>query len=73
MPLQKAKELLNAAEMCLNDGFYNACALCCYASFFWAAIAALEREGFRQAEWSHGGLTPAKKFIAFYAFLSHNV
>lgn len=54
--LERAREFLGAAEGALEDGRLNACALCCYAALFWAAIAALEPQGFKREEWSHGAL-----------------
>lgn len=54
--LERAKELLQLAELALDHKLYNGCALCCYAALFWAAIHALEHHRFSQPEWSHGGL-----------------
>ena len=56
MRLERAKEYLAGAELAEENGLFNACALCCYAAMFWAAIAALAREGFKRDEWNHGGL-----------------
>lgn len=56
MSLAKAREYLRGAEFSLSENLPNVCATCCYYAIFWAAITALEREGFRQKEWSHGGL-----------------
>ena len=54
--LERAREFLRLAELALENGLYNGCAVCCYAVLFWAAIAALEHQGFKQPAWSHGGL-----------------
>ncbi len=54
--LEKASQLLTGAEARWQNQSLEGCALCCYAAMFWAAIAALEHFGIRQAEWSHGGL-----------------
>jgi uncharacterized protein (UPF0332 family) len=54
--LARAQEFLRLAELALANELYNGCAVCCYAALFWAAIAALEHQGFTQREWSHGGL-----------------
>jgi uncharacterized protein (UPF0332 family) len=54
--LARAQEFLQLAELALANELYNGCAVCCYAALFWAAIAALEHQGFTQREWSHGGL-----------------
>jgi uncharacterized protein (UPF0332 family) len=54
--VERAKEFLKAAEWALANELLNACALCCYAALFWAAIVALEHQGFKRPEWSHGGL-----------------
>jgi hypothetical protein len=35
---------------------YHSCALCGDAAMVWAALAALEHQGFKQPVWSHGGL-----------------
>ena len=56
MALARAKEFLSGAELALAQGLFNVCASCCYYALFWAAIAALTREGFKREEWSHGGL-----------------
>lgn len=54
--MERAREFLRAAEWALANGCLNACALCCYAAVFWVAIVALEHQGVKRAEWSHGGL-----------------
>jgi len=54
--MERAREFLRVAEISLEQGFYNACASNAYYAMFWAAIAALAQQGFKQTEWSHGGL-----------------
>jgi uncharacterized protein (UPF0332 family) len=54
--MERAREFLRFAEISLEQGFYNACASNAYYAMFWAAIASLAHQGFKQTEWSHGGL-----------------
>jgi uncharacterized protein (UPF0332 family) len=54
--MERAREFLRVAEISLEQGFYNACASNAYYAMFWAAIATLAHRGFKQTEWSHGGL-----------------
>lgn len=54
--IERAREFLRVAEISLEQGFYNACASNAYYAMFWAAIASLAHQGFKQTEWSHGGL-----------------
>lgn len=54
--LERAKEFLQVAELAMDKGLHNGCAANCYYALFWAAIAALRQQGFKQQEWSHGGL-----------------
>ena len=54
--LERAKEFLAVAEVALELECYNGCASNAYYAMFWAAIAALAHQGFKQTEWSHGGL-----------------
>jgi uncharacterized protein (UPF0332 family) len=54
--MERAREFLRVAEISLERGFYNACASNAYYAMFWATIAALAHQGFKQTEWSHGGL-----------------
>ena len=54
--MERAREFLRVAEISLEQGFYNACASNAYYAMFWAAIASLAHQGFKQTEWSHGGL-----------------
>jgi uncharacterized protein (UPF0332 family) len=54
--LIKAREFLQAAELCLERGYYNTTANRSYYAMFHAAAAALETAGLGQEAWSHGGL-----------------
>jgi uncharacterized protein (UPF0332 family) len=54
--LERAKEFLHCADYAAQKEYYNACAICAYAALFWAARAALSREGFNQEKWEHGEL-----------------
>lgn len=54
--MERAREFLKVAEIALAQECYNACASNAYYAMFWAAIAALVHQGFKQTEWSHGGL-----------------
>jgi uncharacterized protein (UPF0332 family) len=54
--LERAKEYLQCAEYALENDLINACAICSYAALFWAARAALAREGFNQPKWQHSEL-----------------
>ena len=56
MDFSKAKESLDASELCLGAGLYNACANRAYYAMFQSAVAALERQGFQRNTWSHPGL-----------------
>ena len=51
--LERAKEFLQCAEYAAHNSFFNVCAICSYAAMFWAARAALAREGFTQQRWEH--------------------
>lgn len=55
-PLSKAGEFLTAAKLAANESLWDACAILCYASLYWAAVAALERQGAKRERWSHEGL-----------------
>ncbi len=54
--LAKSEKLLRVAEWAVEQELYDGAALCCYAALFWATIAALAHQGFKQEEWAHGGL-----------------
>jgi uncharacterized protein (UPF0332 family) len=56
MELDRAQESLQAAQLCLQEGFVNSAASRAYYAMFQAAQLALETEGFRRTTWSHPGL-----------------
>ncbi|MGE0086070.1 MAG: HEPN domain-containing protein [Desulfococcaceae bacterium] len=51
--LKKAMENLRAAEICCEEGLYNACANRLYYSVFQAAIAALLHSGITRDKFEH--------------------
>ena len=55
-PLSKAEEFLTAARLAAEQNLWDACAILCYASLYWAAIAALEEQGVKETRWTHDGL-----------------
>ncbi len=59
--LNKARESLQAAELCYAQKLYNATANRAYYSMFQAAIAALHAAGIQPTseQWSHAGLQAA--------------
>jgi uncharacterized protein (UPF0332 family) len=56
MDLERARESLRAAALCLREGCANAAASRAYYAMFQAAQVALEHAGLRQEKWSHHGL-----------------
>ena len=52
--LERAKEFLHCADNAVQSNYFNACVICSYVALFWAARAALAREGFKQTTWGHG-------------------
>lgn len=56
MELDRAKESLKAAELCLEYNLVNSAASRAYYAMFQAAQVALEAEGFARLEWSHRGM-----------------
>jgi uncharacterized protein (UPF0332 family) len=56
MELARAKESLQAAELCLREGLVNSAASRAYYAMFQAAEVALETVGLVRLEWSHKGL-----------------
>ena len=56
MSLAKARESLDVAELCLEQGYYNSTANRAYYAMFHAAATALEIAGLGRETWSHGGL-----------------
>ena len=59
MNLARAQESLNAADLCLREGFVNSAASRAYYAIFQAAQVALEVSGVTRTEWSHPGLQAA--------------
>jgi uncharacterized protein (UPF0332 family) len=56
MDLERARESLRAAALCLHESCTNAAASRAYYAMFQAAQVALEHAGLRQEKWSHHGL-----------------
>jgi len=52
--LNKAKENLTAAQVCFDNGLFNACANRAYYSALQAAIAALAHRGIKRDKIDHG-------------------
>jgi uncharacterized protein (UPF0332 family) len=53
MDLERARESLRAATLCLQEGCADAAASRAYYAMFQAAQVALEHAGLRQEKWSH--------------------
>ncbi len=51
--LARAEEFLQTADYAVQNGRFNAGAICSYAALFWAARAALAYEGFDRPTWEH--------------------
>ena len=51
---QKAKNNLNAAQLCFDNGLYDACANRAYYAALQAAVAALEDKGIKRDRIDHG-------------------
>ncbi|MBI4772404.1 MAG: HEPN domain-containing protein [Chloroflexi bacterium] len=58
MQIEKARESLQAAEMCFGERLYNSTANRAYYAMYQAAVVALERTGYRPRgeTWSHEGV-----------------
>lgn len=56
MALDRAREALEAAQVCLERRLYQSATSRAYYSMFWAAQAALAHVGVRRSEWSHPAL-----------------
>jgi uncharacterized protein (UPF0332 family) len=56
MPLDRAREALEAAQVCLEKRLHHSASSRAYYSMFWAAQAALAHAGMRRSEWSHPAL-----------------
>jgi uncharacterized protein (UPF0332 family) len=59
MDLERARESLNAAVLCLREGYENSAASRAYYAMFQAAQVALEHAGAGRMVWSHHGLHAA--------------
>ena len=59
MDIAKAEESLKAAELCHNAGLYNSAVSRAYYAMFQGAHVALDRAGFKRAEWSHTAMRAA--------------
>lgn len=57
--LDRARESLQAAELCFREALMNSAASRAYYAMFQAAQAALASSGLARAEWSHAGLQAA--------------
>ncbi len=56
MPMDRAREALEAAQVCLDRNLFHSAASRVYYAMFWAAQAALARVGVVRSEWSHPAL-----------------
>ena len=56
MALGRAREALEAAQVCLQRQLYHSATSRAYYAMFWAAQVALAHVGVRRAEWSHPAL-----------------
>lgn len=59
MDLDRAKESLNAVQLCLDAGLENSAASRAYYAMFQCAQVALARAGFARTTWSHPALQAA--------------
>ena len=56
MALDRAREALEAAQVCLQQRLYHSATSRAYYAMFWAAQVALAHVGVMRAEWSHPAL-----------------
>jgi uncharacterized protein (UPF0332 family) len=56
MALDRAREALEASQVCLQRQLYHSATSRAYYAMFWAAQVALAHVGVRRAEWSHPAL-----------------
>jgi uncharacterized protein (UPF0332 family) len=56
MSVDRAREALEAAEVCLERNLSHSATSRAYYAMFWAAQAALARVGIQRSEWSHPAL-----------------
>jgi uncharacterized protein (UPF0332 family) len=54
--IDRAREALNAAQLCLERNLNHSAASRAYYAMFWVAQHALTRYGVRRSEWSHSAL-----------------
>ncbi len=59
MDLERAKESLKAAQLCLDAGFENSASSRAYYAMFQCAQVALTRAGVSRTTWSHPALQAA--------------
>jgi uncharacterized protein (UPF0332 family) len=52
----RAREVLNAAQLCLERNLNHSAASRAYHAMFWVAQHALTRYGVRRSKWSHSAL-----------------
>jgi len=63
--LIKAKDNLNAAQMCFENGFYDSCANRAYYAVFHAAIAALADRGIKRDKIDHKSLSSPSEILSY--------
>ena len=56
MDIERARESLRAAQLCVQEGLVNSAASRAYYAMFQAAQVAMAAAGSSQREWSHQGL-----------------
>lgn len=56
MALDRAREALDAAQLCLKRNLFHSAASRAYYAMFWAAQHALTQYGVQRSEWSHPAL-----------------
>ena len=56
MTVDRAREVLEAAQVCLERNLHHSATSRAYYSMFWAAQIALAHVGVRRSEWSHPAL-----------------
>ncbi|HXG23224.1 MAG TPA: HEPN domain-containing protein [Chthonomonadales bacterium] len=56
MDIERARESLRAAQLCVQEGLVNSAASRAYYAMFQAAQVAMAAAGSPQSEWSHQGL-----------------
>lgn len=56
MALDRAREALDAAQICLQRQLYQSATSRAYYAMFWAAQVALAEVGIRRSEWCHPAL-----------------